>query len=92
MLIFVDIPVFYKLYKWNVIETEMPQEEKQENFLKWSYIRMAFWAINVLLCVLVYHFDSDALEHKLCSSLYLCVFCLAFYLFLGKVNEEDLNK
>lgn len=84
-----NIPLMYWLYNKNVIETEQSDEDRKTNFVKWTYARMGIWAINVLLCLLVYHFDSDAIAHKVCTTFYLTLFCLAFFVFMARVTEKD---
>ena len=76
----------------NVVETKQSQTERQANFLKWSTIRLYVWAIDVLLCLLMYHFDSEGLTTKINSSLYLTIFCLAVIVVLGRIKEDDLKE
>lgn len=87
-----NIPLLYWLYTKNVVEKEQSKEERQENFLKWSSIRLSIWTINVLLCLLMFHFDSEGLTTKINSSFYLTLFCLAVTIVLGRIKEEDLNE
>lgn len=86
-----NIPLLYSFYNKNVVEKQQSNDDRQLNFLKWSYIRMAVWLANVLLCMLVYHFDTDALDSKLCSTFYLAIICLSVYVFLAKINPDDLK-
>lgn len=86
-----NIPLIYWLYEKNVIEKEQSKEEKQANFLKWSSIRLYVWTINVLLCMLMFHFDSEGLTTKINSSFYLTIFCLAVAVALGRIRESDLE-
>ncbi len=87
-----NIPLLYWLYNKNVVETKQSQTERQANFLKWSTIRLYVWAIDVLLCLLMYHFDSEGLTSKINSSFYLTIFCLAVIVVLGRINENDLKE
>ncbi|MCQ2208104.1 MAG: hypothetical protein MJZ02_07800 [Paludibacteraceae bacterium] len=86
-----NIPLIYWLYEKNVIEKEQSKEEKQANFFKWSSIRLYVWTINVLLCLLMFHFDSEGLTTKINSSFYLTIFCLAVAVALGRIRESDLE-
>lgn len=86
-----NIPLLYWLYNKNVIEKEQSKDEREENFLKWSYIRFAVWTINVLLCLLMFHFDSEGLTTKINSSFYLTILCLAVAVALGRIRESDLE-
>lgn len=86
-----NIPLLYWLYEKNVIEQEQSKEEREENFLKWSAIRLYTWTTNVLLCLLLFHFDSEGLTTKINSSFYLTLFCLAVAIVLGRIKEEDLE-
>ena len=87
-----NIPLLYWLYNKNVVETKQSQTERQANFLKWSTIRLYVWAIDVLLCLLMYHFDSEGLTSKINSSFYLTIFCLTVIVVLGRINENDLKE
>lgn len=87
-----NIPLLYSLYNKNVVEADIDAEERMEAFVKWTYARMAAWLSNVLLCMLAYHFDTDALANRITSTLLMGILCLAVYAFLGKVRVSDIEE